>query len=242
MPDSITTKSVQSGKKPAKDSSTQRYLPFSEIRDNLIMMKDGSSRMVLRVHALNFNLKSTEEQDAILMSYQRFLNSLNFPIQIIVRSLKVDIEAYINRLKNLALKQSNNLLQEQTYRYIDFLTNLIDLAQIMKKEFYIVVPYDFENNESVRKTDLFGVFRSFWSALSQDESVADIRNNRMRLEKLRKNNFERLSTVKMSLESIGLKAEEVKKEELIKLIYNYYNPRLKTENMLKADTDTLNLG
>lgn len=151
----ITTKSVKTGKKPMKDSSTQRYLPFSEIRDNAIIMKDGSSRMVLRVHALNFNLKSTEEQDAILMSYQRFLNSLNFPIQIIVRSLKVDIEAYINRLKNLALKQNNTLLQEQTYKYIDFLTNLIDLAQIMKKEFYIIVPYDFENNESIRKTDMF---------------------------------------------------------------------------------------
>ncbi len=242
MPDIVTTKSVQTGKKPPKDSSTQRYLPFSEIRDNLILMKDGSSRMVLRVHALNFNLKSTEEQDSILMSYQRFLNSLNFPIQIIIRSLKVDIEAYINRLKNLALKQTNNLLQEQTYRYIDFLTNLIDLAQIMKKEFYIIVPYDFENNESVRKTDLFGVFKSFWSALSQEESIADIRSNRMRLVKLRKENFERLSTVKMSLESIGLKAEEVKKEELIRLVYNYYNPRMKTENMLKADTDNLNLG
>lgn len=204
-------------------------------------MKDGSSRMVLRVHALNFNLKSTEEQDAILMSYQRFLNSLNFPIQIIIRSLKVDIEAYINRLKNIALKQQNALLQEQTYRYIDFLTNLIDLAQIMKKEFFIIVPFDFENNESVKKTDIFWVFRSFWSALSQEESVTDIRANRSRLERLKKWNFERLSTIKMSLEAIGLKAEEVKKEDLIKLIYNYYNPRLKTENVLKADTDTLNL-
>lgn len=64
----------------------------------------------------------------------------------------------------------------------------------------------------------------------------------MRLEKLRKGNYERLSTVKMSLESIGLKAEEIKKEELIKLIYNYYNPRLKTENSLKADPENLNLG
>jgi hypothetical protein len=118
-------------------------------------MKDGSSRMILKVHALNFNLKSVEEQDAILMSYQRFLNALNFPIQIIIRSLKVDIESYINRLKNLALKQENSLLQEQTYKYIDFLTTLIDLAQIMKKEFYIVVPFDMENNESVRKTDFF---------------------------------------------------------------------------------------
>lgn len=237
-----TTASVKTGKKPPKDSSTERYLPFSEIRDNLVVMKDGSSRMVLHVHALNFNLKSTEEQDAILMSYQRFLNSLNFPIQIIVRSLKVDIEAYINRLKNIALKQTNTLLQEQTYRYIDFLTNLIDLAQIMKKDFYIVVPFDFENNESIRKTDFFGPFKSFWSALSQQESVADIRSNRIRVEKLKKGNYDRLSTVKMSLEGIGLKAEPLDKEDLIRLLYNYYNPRLKTENILKADTDEINLG
>lgn len=233
---------VRTWKKPEKDASTQRYLPFSEIRENMIMMKDGSSRMVLRVHALNFNLKSTEEQDAILMSYQRFLNALNFPIQIIIRSLKVDIESYINKLKNLALKQENPLLQEQTYKYVDFLTTLIDLAQIMKKEFYIVVPYDLENNESVRKTDIFGVFRSFWSALSQEESVADIRANRIRVARLKKWNYERLGTVKMSLEAIGLKADELDKSELVKLIYNYYNPRVKNEMLLKADVENLDLG
>jgi hypothetical protein len=234
--------SVKTWKKPAKDASTQRYLPFSEIRDNIVMMKDGSSRMILCVHALNFNLKSTEEQDAILMSYQRFLNALSFPIQIMIRSLKVDIESYINKLKNLALKQPNPLLQEQTYKYVDFLTTLIDLAQIMKKEFYIVVPYDLENNESVRKTDVFGVFKSFWSALSQEESVVDIRNNRIRMAKLKKWNHERLSQVKMSLESIGLKADEVDKTDLVKLIYNYYNPRVKNELLLKWDVENMDLG
>lgn len=233
---------VKTWKKPAKDASTQRYLPFSEIRENMVMMKDGSSRMVLCVHALNFNLKSTEEQDAILMSYQRFLNALSFPIQIMIRSLKVDIESYINKLKNLALKQPNPLLQEQTYKYVDFLTTLIDLAQIMKKEFYIVVPYDLENNESVRKTDVFGVFKSFWSALSQEESVVDIRNNRIRMARLRKWNYERLSQVKMSLESIGLKADEVDKTDLVKLIYNYYNPRVKNELLLKWDVENMDLG
>ncbi len=233
---------VRTWKKPEKDASTQRYLPFSEIRENMIMMKDGSSRMALRVHALNFNLKSVEEQDAILMSYQRFLNALNFPIQIIIRSLKVDIESYINKLKNLALKQENPLLQEQTYKYVDFLTTLIDLAQIMKKEFYIIIPYDLENNESVRKTDIFGVFKSFWSALSQEESVADIRANRIRVARLKKWNYERLWTVKMSLEAIGLKADELDKSELVKLIYNYYNPRVKNEMLLKADVENLDLG
>jgi len=146
-----TTASVKTSKKPMGDSTTQRYLPFSEIRDNLMIMKDGSSRMVLKVHAVNFNLKSQEEQDALIYAYQRFLNSLRFPIQIIVRSLKVDIEAYVNKLKNLAVKQNNTLLQEQTYRYIDFLVNLIDMAQIMKKDFYIVIPYDGVAVDSVRK-------------------------------------------------------------------------------------------
>lgn len=237
-----TTASVKSGKKPNPDTSVQRYMPFSEIRDNLIVMKDGSSRMVLKIHALNFNLKSEEEQDAILMSYQRFLNALNFPIQIIVRSLRVDIESYINKLRTLAVNQKNALLQEQTYKYVDFLLTLIDLAQIMRKDFYIVVPFDFENNESVRKTDILGVFRSFWSAISQEESIADIRSNRLKVQKLHKGNSERLATVKMSLEGIGLKAEELKKDELIKLLYNYYNPRVGAENIMRGNADSYNLG
>ncbi|MBS9784332.1 hypothetical protein KGV55_03200 [Candidatus Gracilibacteria bacterium] len=235
-----TTKSVKTGKKPEKDSSTQRYLPFSEIRDNMLIMKDGSSRMILKIHALNFNLKSTEEQDAILISYQRFLNTLNFPIQIIIRSLRVDIETYINKLKNIALNQENSLLQEQTYKYVDFLTTLIDLAQIMRKDFYIVVPFDMENEQSVRKNDFIGMFSNFWSALSQEQSVADIRANRIQLQKLKKGNNERVSTIKMSLEGIGLKAEEVKKDELIRLVHNYYNPRIQNEHEFKSNVEELN--
>lgn len=238
---SKTEKSVQSGKKPSADGSVQRYLPFSEIRDNMLIMKDGSSRMVLKVQALNFNLKSQEEQDAILMSYQRFLNALNFPIQIIIRSLRVDIETYIMKLRGLAENQQNPLLKEQTNKYIDFLLTLIDIAQIMKKEFYIVIPFDFENNESVRKTDFIGLFKSFWSAISQEQSVADIRSNRSRVAKLKKWNYERLSTVKMSLESIGLRAEEVQKKDLIKLLYNYYNPKISAENILRNDPEQLNI-
>ncbi len=235
-----TTKSVRSGKKPEKDSSTQRYLPFTEIHNNMLIMKDGSSRMVLKIHALNFNLKSVEEQDAILISYQRFLNTLNFPIQIIVRSLRVDIESYINRLKKIALNQESSLLQEQTYKYVDFLTTLIDLAQIMRKDFYIVVPYDIENDQSVRRNDFVGIFQSFWSALSQEQSVSDIRANRIRAQKLSKWNAERVSTIKMSLEWIGLKAEELKKEDLIRLVHNYYNPKIQSEHEFKSNIDDLN--
>lgn len=228
-----TTASVKAARNPAKDSTTQRYLPFSEIRDNCMIMKDGSSRMVLKVHAVNFNLKSEEEQDAIIIGYQRFLNSLRFPIQIIVRSLKVDIEGYLMKLKNLALKQKNPLLQEQTYRYVDFLTNLIDMAQIMKKDFYIVVPYDTDEDKSVRDTGLMGVFRTFWAAITSEETITSIRDKRRRADYMRKGNAERLSTIKTSLEGVGIKSEEVKKDELIKLLIGYYNPKVNADVKVK---------
>lgn len=240
MSSDITT-SVRTDRKPVKDATTQRHLPFSEIRDNCMIMKDGSSRMVLRVHAVNFNLKSEEEQDAIIIGYQRFLNSLRFPIQIIVRSLKVDIEGYIGKLKNLAVKQKNPLLQEQTYRYVDFLTNLIDMAQIMKKDFYIVVPYDTDEDKSVRETGIVGIFRSFWSAISSEETIFSIREKRRRADVMKKGNIERINTIKTSLESVGIKSEELKKDELIKLLIGYYNPKVnadvKTGDIEKANIE-----
>lgn len=206
-----------------------------------MIMKDGSSRMVLKVQALNFNLKSEQEQDSIIYGYQRFLNSLRFPIQIIVRSLKVDIEAYLLKLKNLALKQSNPLLQEQTYRYIDFLSNLIDMAQIMKKDFYIVVPFDQDGERSVRDTGMLGLFRTFWSAITSEETVATIRAKRRSFEALRKGNSERVATIKNSLETIGLKSEELDKDALVKLLYDYYNPRVNGEQKIREKIENMNL-
>jgi type IV secretory pathway VirB4 component len=141
---------VKKTKKSIPDSSTQRYLPFSQIRENVMIMKDSSARVVLKCSTINFLLKSNEEQDAIIVSFQRFLNSLDFPIQIIVRSTKLDIDGYIKKLESLAIAQKNDLLQNQTYEYIAYLKKLIELAQIMRKDFYIVVPFDYSEDSSVR--------------------------------------------------------------------------------------------
>jgi hypothetical protein len=113
-------------------------------------MKDDSARLVLRCSTVNFLLKNTDEQDAIIISFQRFLNSLDFPIQILVRSKKLDIDSYLNNLNDKALKQTNSLLQNQTYEYIEYLRKLIEVAQIMKKEFYIIIPFDENENKSVK--------------------------------------------------------------------------------------------
>ena len=141
---------IKNKKKIHPDNSTQRYLPFSQIRDNMMIMKDNSARIIMKCSTINFLLKNTEEQDAIIVSFQRFLNSLDFPIQIMVRSSKLDIDGYLQKLNDKALVQENSLLQNQTYEYIEYLRKLVEVAQIMKKEFYIVVPYDEEENKSVK--------------------------------------------------------------------------------------------
>jgi hypothetical protein len=161
----MSKNSVKSAKKPIADNSTQRSLAFSSIKDNVILMKDNSARLVLKCSSINFLLKSEEEQDAIIISFQRFLNTLKFPIQILIRSKKLDIDSYLENLKDKALKQQNQLLQRQTYDYIDYLKKLIEVAQIMKKEFYIIVPYDNLEDTSVRDTSFFAPFKQFWASM-----------------------------------------------------------------------------
>lgn len=231
MPAATLDEKVKTQRKPIPDNTTQRYLPFSEVRDNLVIMKDGSSRMVLSVKPINFNLKSEQEQDAIIYSFQRFLNALSFPVQILTRSLKVDIEGYLARLKTTAIKQSNPLLQEQTYKYMDFLTNLVEMAQIMKKEFYVIVPHDESAGGSVRDVSILGSLKNFWSGTQKQKvDASNIRENRRRLESLKKGNGEKCGIVKGSLEQIGIKASVMEKDALIKLLISYYNPKMQGDN------------
>ena len=111
----------------------------------------------------------------------------------------------------------------------------------MKKDFYIVIPFDFTEGATVRDLSFFGVFRSFWSALSQEETVGTIREKRRKLESLRSGNLERVNVIRGSLEQIGIRSEEVKKDELIKLLIAYYNPRLGGDNRIRSNFDAMNI-
>lgn len=224
---------VKAKKQDIQDASTQRYLPFSQIRDNIIIMKDNSARIVLKCSTINFLLKSQEEQDAIIMSFQRFLNSLDFPVQIIIRSTKLDIDAYLQKLNTLALNQKNTLLQSQTYEYIEFLKKMIEVAQIMKKEFYIVVPIDNEENKSVRDLSFLWKIKNFWSSINQGDDLLKIKTQIKNIEKLKKWLTQRVNAVKTSLESIWIKARELKKEELVKYLSEYYNPTMDNLQTIK---------
>ncbi len=227
---------VKGKKDVIPDKSTQRYLPFSQIRENVLLMKDSSARVVMQCSSINFLLKSTEEQDAIIMSFQRFLNSIDFPIQIVVRSTKLDINGYLDKLRGMAIKQKNTLLQNQTYEYIEYLRKLVEIAQIMKKEFYIVVPYDQDENRSVRDISFFGVFRNFWSAINGGDDVLKIRSQIRNFSNMKKGLATRVNSVKTSLESIWIRATPLEKEDLIRLLTDYYNPTLDNLTLLKSDS------
>lgn len=232
---------VKAVKKTIPDVSTQRYLPFSQIRENVIIMKDNAARIVLKCSTINFLLKSIEEQDAIIMSFQRFLNSIDFPIQIIVRSTKLDIETYINKLNALAIKQTNPLLQNQTYEYIEYLKKLIEVAQIMKKDFYIVVAVDSEGDNSVRDLSLIGKFKNFWASINGQDDLLKIKTQIKTLSKHKKSLANRVNAIKTSLESIGIKAQELNKNDLVKFLSEYYNPTLDSFNNFKTDVENYNL-
>jgi len=205
-------------------------------------MKDNSARVVLKCSTINFLLKSSDEQDAIIISFQRFLNSLKFPIQILVRSLKLDINWYLWKLNDLAIKQKNPLLQNQTYEYIAYLKKLVEVAQIMKKEFYIIVPYDEEENRSVKDSSIFGPIKQFWSwVFGSAVDTLKIKSQIRAFNKTKKWLVWRAWSIKTGLENIWIKWSELNKNELIKFLTDYYNPSLDNFINIKEDIENYNL-
>lgn len=230
--------SVKTKNKWIPDNSTQRYLPFSQIRDNVVIMKDGSVRSIVKCSTVNFLLKSEEEQDSIIVSFQRFLNSLKFPIQIMVRSTKLDIDWYLANLTDLAVKQTNPLLQNQTYEYIAYLKKLIEVAQIMKKDFYIIVAFDLEENKSIKDDSLLWPIKSFWNSVFKNSiDVLTIKSQLKNFWRMKKWLLDRTSSIKIGLENIWIRGNAIEKWDLIKFLTDYYNPNLDSYNTVKVDTD-----
>jgi len=232
--------SVKQKKQSIADSSTTRYLPFSQIKDNVVIMKDGSARVIMKCSTINFLLKNTQEQDSIIMSFQRFLNSLDFPIQILVRSTKLDIDSYLWKLNEKALQQKNELLQNQTYEYIEYLKKLIEVAQIMKKDFYIVIPYDNDENRSVKDTSFFGVLKQFKETVFDSwVTTLKLKSQIRNFQKAKKWLASRSNGVKTGLENIWIRADVIEKNELIAFLTDYYNPSLNNFTPFKQGVDTM---
>ena len=203
--------------------STQQFLDIAEIRENTVVMRDGTLRSVILASSINFALKSEDEQNAIISAYVGFLNSLYFPLQIVIQSRELNIEDYINDLKQKEKEQTNELLKIQTSEYIQYIQELISLGKIMNKYFYVTVPYDplSDKRKSFFK-NLLGVFKP----------VALIKLKEEKFLRRRSELTRRVETIITGMASIGINSVELDTQGLIELYYNSYNPRTSSNQKL----------
>ncbi len=201
-------------KNKAAVKSTQSFLRISEIKNDVVVLDDGTLRAILSVSSTNFDLKSQEEQNAIIYNFQRFVNSLEFSIQILMQSRKMEIGSYLEKLKNIAEKQTNELLRVQTLEYIEFINRLIENASIMNKNFYVIVPLD----ESI-----FPPAGGFFSKIFGGGKAKAVKQRIENFEKLKEKLENRVTAASANLSSIGLQSVQLKTEGLIQLYYNSYN-------------------
>lgn len=225
------TKDSIKGNKKDKHLSTQLYLKVTEIRDDTAILKNGGLRAILKTSSVNLNLKSEQEQNAVIYSYQNFLNSLEFPIQIVVRSKKLDLEHYIEKLKKIGVKQINPLLQKQTFEYIEYVSRLVEYADIMEKQFYVVIPQDPFGEE--RR----GFLKSFLEMIFPGDNVAKIQKRHAQFEELKKRLNQRVNTVRAGLESCGLRVDLLDTQELIELFYETYNPQTSRSQRVEPEQE-----
>ena len=213
------------GSKPT--ASTQAYLDISEIKENTVILKDGSLRAVVVVSSTNFSLKSVEEQNALISSYQNFLNGLEFQIQILMHSRKLDIHSYLDRLQAIMQQQTNELLRMQTQEYIEYIGKLIEFASIMTKTFYIIIPL---STEAAKE----GFFTKIMNLLSPAKKISgNQRNFEISKEELSK----RVNQVAGGLGGMGLQTIALNTEELVELMYNSYNLNLSSPIKIKHIED-----
>lgn len=211
-----------------KVHSTQDHLPIAGIQDGVVIMTDGSIRVVLKVEPTNFELKSSSEQDGIIYSYQAFLNSLDFPIQILVQSKRLDLEQYLVRMEEQQHTVTNELLQIQMEDYIGFVRRLISVANIMSKRFYVIVSFSATNTQgSLNQLAAIIPHQPTGPLFDQDE-----------FDRLRNECFNRANIIAGGLARLGSKAFQLDTQQLIELFYGIYNPDVATEERL---TDISNL-
>ena len=200
-----------------KTPSTQQYLNIAEIRDDSVVMKDGTLRAVLLVSSINFALKSEDEQNAIISGYISFLNSLESPLQIVIQSRKLNLENYLVDIKKAEQEQTNDLLKLQTAEYRKYITELVELGDIMTKRFYIVVYYNPASNNK----------RGFWQRAGDVISPTKfISLNQKEFVRRHRDLFSKIDRILSGLSSMGLRATVLNTQSLIELFYNTYNPIL----------------
>lgn len=213
----VSTGTAQPPKNP---NSAQNTLLISEVRDGMVVMNDGSFRAITACQSINFDLMSDREREGVEFSYQSFLNSLYFPVQIYIRSQQVDIGPYLERLSKLRRDQDNMLLGVLMDDYIDFIDQLSQEANIMDKNFYIVIPYypAGDMNTAVNTS------KNLFSSLFAPDKHVHIRIDKQAYDKAKSEIQNRVNVVLNGLFQMGIRATQLGTKEAAALFYNVYNP------------------
>lgn len=220
MPGPIGSQSEPTKATPKNPNSTQSTLQLSEVRDGMVIMNDGSFRVVVACKSINFDLMSDREREGVEYSYQNFLNSLTFPVQILVRSQRVDIGPYIDKLVGMRRSQDNMLLGVLMDDYIGFIDALSQEANIMEKSFYIVIPY-FPNGDAA---NLVEQGKGFFGKLFARPQNTITRIDAAAYQKAKDELKNRTDSVMAGLFQLGVQSVQLDTKSLGELYYNYYNP------------------
>lgn len=206
--------------------ATQEFIPIKEVRDGIIVLKDGDLRAIVLANSINLSLKSADEQKATILQFQNFLNTLDFAVQISVQSRRLDIRPYLLLLENRMKVQNEPLLKLQTKEYIEFIRNFTDTVAIMTKSFFIVVPYtnnfigSLPHTNTIFKLNLEifnGIFSKKTTEKLRAEKETDFEEKRSQLE-------ERVSVIQQGLSRCGINSAQLGTEEVVEVFYKVFNP------------------
>jgi len=193
--------------------TTQQFLEVEQIREGIIVLKNKALRGILMVSSLNFALKSEEEQNATIYQFQNFLNSLDFPCQILVQSRRLNITGYLEKIKDLEMKQKNELLKVQTGEYYNFIKSLVETGAIMSKTFFAIVPFTIFEAQGIKiPAQLFKTRKM--PTLSEEE-----------FQRCKSQLWQRMEFVALGLRRCGLRAIPLTTEEIIELFWSSHHPK-----------------
>lgn len=198
---------------------TQEFVPIKEIRDGLVVLKDGGVRAVLLASSVNMALKSYDERQALYYNYQAFLNSVDFPLQILTQSRRYDILPYLSILADRQKEELEPLMKVQIREYVEFIRGFTDTHNIMQKRFYIVVPYTSSLNSNVSSKSFMpsNPFKKTNDKDKKADEVALFEERRSQLE-------QRLAVVISGLKRVGVRAVQLGSDELVELFHKSFNP------------------
>jgi len=195
-------------------ASTQEHLEIEDIKEGIVILKDGGACLVIAVTSINYDLLSEKEQEAIVYAYASLLNSLNFPIQIVIRTQQKDVSAYLNLLKEVAEKEKRPLIREQILKYAKFVEETVKKNNVLDKKFYIVVPMSALE---------IGAAKAFTAAITPGKRKLPFPKAYI-LEKAKINLYPKRDHILRLLNRLGIKGKQLETRELIKLFFEIYNP------------------